>query len=176
MDKLREFERPAFKEEIRFRGLKNPAYAKEKETMTRMREELLMRTTTAAPGTRRPDAGLSDLITPGNEPTPGQAHDLYVHDPFSHLRNKEKGGELIKKTIDEFFIEDGKAAEQSGLDQEQCRKLAHRVYDQLRGHRVDCEDYTETNFDTSFGIYRNRQTDQVDVAKLKNFVMCLTEL
>lgn len=174
VNKLREFQRPEFKEDIRFRALKNPAYAREKETMAHLRRDLLLKTTVPAPGLRPPERTTADLITPGHD-TPTEP-DRYVADPFSHLRNKEKGGQLVGMAIDQFFIDDGVAAQQSGLDQDQCRALAHRVYKQLKANNVNCEDYTEPNFETSFGIYKNRHTDQVDVGKLRNFVMCLTEL
>lgn len=128
VSKLREFERPAFKEEIRFQGLRNPAYAKEKETMAHMRQDLLLKTTMATPGPRLPEGATPDLITPGHEMTAEQRKDLYVDDPFRHLRNKEKGDQIVRTAIDQFFIDDGVAAQQSGLDRDQCRELAQQVY------------------------------------------------
>ena len=127
MNKLREFERPEYKDEIRFHGLKNPAYARERATLETMKKDLLLKTQTPTPSTathaRTDPRATPDLITPDfsgafTTPTPGAANGRqpettggnYIQDPFGHLRNKERGGELVKIAIDQYFIDDGSAA------------------------------------------------------------------
>jgi len=151
--------------------------------MAHWRQDLQKKTTMATPGKAsyeppRRFASFQERYTPtpGHGPTPESSRDNYVDDPFSHLRNKEKGDELITLTIDQFFIQDAQAAQQSSLDLDQCRNLCLRAYDKLRANNVKCEEYTETNFETSFSIYQNKRTEQIEMKKLKNFVKCLAEL
>lgn len=174
MNKLRDFKVPEYDAEMKFRPLENPAYAKEKVTLATMRKDLTMRTTMTTPGETKAETPSSDFLTPGNEPT-RDATD-YVDDPFNHLRNKERGDEVIRSAIEHFYLEDDRAAQQSGLNKDQCHRLVLDVYAQLRRKKVACEEYSNTNFETSFSIYRNKASDQVDAGKLKHFLLCLAEL